>query len=193
MATSFFLMSQKAAPAFICNNVPTWHDGTLEFFCRWGEAVLRLPWRTQWASDEDYSFGSSASHCRSSFCWLFSCITKLDNDDCHAWSVGIRPPEIRRRNRTALALDRAAPRAVRQARLRERRKYRVGGIIASALTGMAARFRGGAEAAEIGDVAAKLGNDALRRLSHEVEHRPLVTLAVAIGVGILVCLVSHRP
>src|SRR5271157_3340474 len=123
MATSFFLMSQKAAPAFICNNVPTWHDGTLEFFCRWGEAVLKLTWRTQWASDEDYSFGSSASHCRSSFCWLFSCITKLDNEDCHAWSVGIRPPEIRRRNRTALALDRAAPRAVRQARLRERRKY----------------------------------------------------------------------
>jgi hypothetical protein len=34
--------------------------------------------------------------------------------------------------------------------------------------------------------AAKLGNDALRRLSNEVEHRPLVTLAVAVGVGILV-------
>ena len=49
------------------------------------------------------------------------------------------------------------------------------------------------EAAKIGDVVAKLGNDALRRLSHEVEHRALVTLAVAIGVGILVGLVSHRP
>ena len=31
-----------------------------------------------------------------------------------------------------------------------------------------------------------------RRLSNEVEHRPLVTLAVAIGVGILVGLASHH-
>ena len=74
---------------------------------------------------------------------------------------------------------------------------RVGETIASALTSMAERFRGGAgsmgdEAARIGSEAAKLGNDALRRLSDEVEHRPLVTLAVAVGVGILVGLASHR-
>ena len=50
----------------------------------------------------------------------------------------------------------------------------------------------GDEAAKIGSEAAKLGNNALRRLSKEVEHRPLVTLAVAVGVGILVGLVSHR-
>ena len=80
----------------------------------------------------------------------------------------------------------------------------VGETIASALSGMADRFRGGAnsmsdeaakigsEAAKLGSEAAKLGNDALRRLSKEVEHRPLVTLGVAIGVGILVGLVSHR-
>jgi ElaB/YqjD/DUF883 family membrane-anchored ribosome-binding protein len=48
------------------------------------------------------------------------------------------------------------------------------------------------EAAKIGSEAAKLSNDALRRLSDEVEHRPLVTLAVAVGVGILVGLASHR-
>jgi hypothetical protein len=42
------------------------------------------------------------------------------------------------------------------------------------------------------DEAAKLGNDALRRLSNEVEHRPLITLAIAVGVGILVGLAS-RP
>jgi len=48
------------------------------------------------------------------------------------------------------------------------------------------------EAAKIGSEAAKLGNHALRRLSSEVEHRPLVTLAVAIGVGILVGLASHH-
>src|SRR5262249_50487124 len=74
---------------------------------------------------------------------------------------------------------------------------RVGETIASALNGMAERLRGGAssvrdEAAKIGGEAAKLGNDALRRLSDEVEHRPLVTLAVAVGVGILVGLASHR-
>jgi ElaB/YqjD/DUF883 family membrane-anchored ribosome-binding protein len=62
---------------------------------------------------------------------------------------------------------------------------------------MADRVQGGAnsvrdEAAKIGSEAAKLGNHALRRLSNEVEHRPLVTLAVAIGVGILVGLASHH-
>jgi ElaB/YqjD/DUF883 family membrane-anchored ribosome-binding protein len=75
---------------------------------------------------------------------------------------------------------------------------RVGENVASALSSMADRLRGGAnsmggEAAKIRSEAAKLGNDALRRLSHEVEHRPLVTLAVAVGVGILVGLASHRP
>src|SRR6516225_2336705 len=74
---------------------------------------------------------------------------------------------------------------------------RVGETIASALNGMAERLRGGAnsmrdEAAKIGSEAAKLGNDALRRLSNEVEHRPLVMLVVAVGVGILVGLASHR-
>jgi hypothetical protein len=34
-------------------------------------------------------------------------------------------------------------------------------------------------------------NDALRRLSNEVEYRPLVTVAVAVGVGILVGLASR--
>jgi len=73
----------------------------------------------------------------------------------------------------------------------------VGETVASALNGMAERLRGGAnsmrdEAAKIGSEAAKLGNDALRRLSSEVEHRPLVTLAVAVGVGLLVGLASQR-
>jgi hypothetical protein len=50
----------------------------------------------------------------------------------------------------------------------------------------------GDEAAKIGSEAAKLGNDALRRLAREVGHRPLVTLGVAIGVGILVGWASYR-
>jgi ElaB/YqjD/DUF883 family membrane-anchored ribosome-binding protein len=61
---------------------------------------------------------------------------------------------------------------------------RAGAAIAPVLSSIADRFRGGAHS--MSDEAAKLGNDALRRLSNEVEHRPLVTLAVAVGVGILV-------
>ena len=73
----------------------------------------------------------------------------------------------------------------------------VGETIASAFGSIADRFRGGAnsmgdEALKLGSEAAKLGNDALRRLSKEVTHRPLVTLAVAVGVGLLVGLVSRR-
>src|SRR5262245_9408859 len=66
---------------------------------------------------------------------------------------------------------------------------RVGAAIAPVLSNIADRSRGGANA--LSDEAAKLGNEALRRLSNEVEHRPLVTLAVAVGVGILVGLASR--
>ena len=45
---------------------------------------------------------------------------------------------------------------------------------------------------KFGSEAAKLGNDALRRLAKQVERRPFVTLAVAIGVGAVVGLVSYR-
>src|SRR5712691_4478168 len=72
----------------------------------------------------------------------------------------------------------------------------VGEAVASALGAVANRFRAGAAsiggAAEIGNEAAKLGSDALRRLSREVERRPLVTLGVAVGVGILVGLAGTR-
>jgi ElaB/YqjD/DUF883 family membrane-anchored ribosome-binding protein len=66
---------------------------------------------------------------------------------------------------------------------------RVGAAIAPVLSSIADRFRGGAHS--MSDEAAKLGNDALRRLSNEVEHRPLITIAVAVGVGILVGLASR--
>jgi ElaB/YqjD/DUF883 family membrane-anchored ribosome-binding protein len=71
----------------------------------------------------------------------------------------------------------------------------VGEAIASTLSRISDRFRNGDlghEAAEIGAQAARLGNDALRRLSKEVEARPLVTIGVAISLGILVGLASHR-
>jgi ElaB/YqjD/DUF883 family membrane-anchored ribosome-binding protein len=51
----------------------------------------------------------------------------------------------------------------------------------------AARF--GNEAVKVG---ARVGNDALRRLATQVEHRPLVTLAVAVGVGILIGIAGRR-
>jgi ElaB/YqjD/DUF883 family membrane-anchored ribosome-binding protein len=73
----------------------------------------------------------------------------------------------------------------------------VGEAVAAALSGIAERFRGGAssigeETTNLGNEAIKLGSDAWRRVAKEVEHRPLVTLAVAVGVGILVGLTSHR-
>ena len=67
----------------------------------------------------------------------------------------------------------------------------VGDAIASAVTEIVDRFRSGRrlaghEAARFGNEAAKFGNVALHRMASEVEHRPLVTLAVAVGVGILI-------
>jgi ElaB/YqjD/DUF883 family membrane-anchored ribosome-binding protein len=76
---------------------------------------------------------------------------------------------------------------------------RLSETVAAALGSIAERFRDGSlrdDAARYGSEAAKIGNKlgnvALRRLSDEVEHRPLVTLAVAVGVGILGGWASHR-
>jgi ElaB/YqjD/DUF883 family membrane-anchored ribosome-binding protein len=71
----------------------------------------------------------------------------------------------------------------------------VGDAIASAVSEIVDRFRSGRriagdEAVRFGNEAArfsaKVGNDTLERVASEVEHRPLVTLAVAIGIGILI-------
>ena len=71
----------------------------------------------------------------------------------------------------------------------------VGDAIAAAVTEIVDRFRSGRrlagdEAMRFGNEAAKfsakVGNDALERVASEVEHRPLVTLAVAIGIGVLI-------
>ena len=107
--------------------------------------------------------------------------------------------EIERRLRAIeRRLERAGSRAAAGA---SQSADQVAEIIASALSSTAERFRGGAnvlgdEAArigsKIGNEAAKLGDDALRRLSKEVERRPLVTLAVAVGVGILIGISSRR-
>jgi ElaB/YqjD/DUF883 family membrane-anchored ribosome-binding protein len=102
-------------------------------------------------------------------------------------------PEVDRRLRSLeQGIERAGTRAASKA---TSTADHVSEIVASVLTSLANRFQGvsiGDEAAKFGDEAAKLGNDALRRLSKEVEHRPLVTLAVAVGVGLLIGLVMHR-
>ena len=75
---------------------------------------------------------------------------------------------------------------------------RVSDVIVSALNDMADRFRGpsrkfGREASELSEEALRIGNDALRKLTREVEQRPLLLLAVAVGVGALaVGLLSRR-
>jgi len=70
---------------------------------------------------------------------------------------------------------------------------RVGDALTGALAEVADRFRGlrsNAEAA--GSEAMRLGNSAVRRLSDEVVHRPLVLLAVAAGTGLLVGFGARR-
>jgi ElaB/YqjD/DUF883 family membrane-anchored ribosome-binding protein len=52
------------------------------------------------------------------------------------------------------------------------------------------RFRGGT--GSVARDATKFGQDALQRIAQEVEHRPLLTLAVAIGVGYLAGMASRR-
>ena len=56
--------------------------------------------------------------------------------------------------------------------------------------GEASRF--GQDAARFGHEATKLGGVALRRVSTEVEHRPLMMIAVAVGVGLLIGWAGRR-
>ena len=71
----------------------------------------------------------------------------------------------------------------------------IGDTISAILSDMIDRFRDRGQAAS--DQAARLGNralglgasygaDALARVSSEVEDRPLVTLGVALGIGVLI-------
>jgi ElaB/YqjD/DUF883 family membrane-anchored ribosome-binding protein len=69
--------------------------------------------------------------------------------------------------------------------------------IASALLGWSDRFRHSAsslgdQSAAMGKEAAKLGGVALRRVSDETEAHPLFALAVAVGVGVLIGMISRN-
>ena len=63
--------------------------------------------------------------------------------------------------------------------------------VASALSNWADRFREGAnslgdQSAAFGKDAARYGTAALSQISKETEQRPLVAIAVALGIGILI-------
>jgi ElaB/YqjD/DUF883 family membrane-anchored ribosome-binding protein len=67
--------------------------------------------------------------------------------------------------------------------------------ISTILSEMVDRFRKGGRAAgdraerlsnQALDLGAKYGSDALQRVASEAEHRPLITVAVALGIGILI-------
>jgi hypothetical protein len=84
---------------------------------------------------------------------------------------------LSRMSRTA---SRAAPGAV----------DRVSDTVVSALNDITDRLRGPAratveDARQFGDEALRAGNEALRKLRREAEQRPLLLLAVAVGVGAL--------
>jgi len=81
----------------------------------------------------------------------------------------------------------------------------VGDAVASALFGWADRFRQstsllgdqsaaiGRDAAKFGaEFGAKLGRGALTTVSHETERHPLFALAVAVGIGVLIGVVSKN-
>ena len=81
-------------------------------------------------------------------------------------------------------------RMVRSSRAAPAAIHRASDTAAAALTDLTGRFRSRAhavrgQAAELGDEALKAGHDALRKLSREVEQRPLVILAIAVAVGAL--------
>src|SRR5215471_20084249 len=71
----------------------------------------------------------------------------------------------------------------------------IGDVISTILSDMVDRFRKGGElagdqAGRLGnqalDLGSKYGNDALQRVASEAENRPLITVGVALGVGILI-------
>jgi len=71
----------------------------------------------------------------------------------------------------------------------------IGDAISTILSDMMDRFRQGRQMAgdqagrfsnQALDLGAKYSNDALRRVTDEIEGRPLVTIGVALGIGILI-------
>ncbi len=70
----------------------------------------------------------------------------------------------------------------------------VGDFVNDALAGIMNRVRDSAASVgqSVADEASQLGNKAVKRVADEVEQRPLVMLAVALGVGFLVGFANRR-
>jgi ElaB/YqjD/DUF883 family membrane-anchored ribosome-binding protein len=70
----------------------------------------------------------------------------------------------------------------------------VGDFVSDALERIKERVRvSAADMSEtVADEASRLGGDAFKKLTEEVEHRPLLMLAVAAGIGFLVGLANRR-
>lgn len=65
-----------------------------------------------------------------------------------------------------------------------------GDFVSETLSDTAERLRNGAHA--VTGEAARFGNDALRRIEDEVGQRPLLTLAIAAGIGFLAGMAGRR-
>jgi ElaB/YqjD/DUF883 family membrane-anchored ribosome-binding protein len=70
----------------------------------------------------------------------------------------------------------------------------VGDFVSDALERIKERVRVSAAGMTetVADEASRLSGDAFKKLSEEVEHRPLLMLAVAAGIGFLVGLANRR-
>jgi ElaB/YqjD/DUF883 family membrane-anchored ribosome-binding protein len=70
----------------------------------------------------------------------------------------------------------------------------VGDFVSDALSGIMKRVRD--SAADVGqsvaDEASRFGVDAFKKLTDEVEHRPLMMLGIAAGIGFLAGLANRR-
>ncbi len=108
----------------------------------------------------------------------------------------------RRMQRLEQQMERLGGAASRTAASAVQATDRVSDAVISALGDVIDRFRGGArsveasrfgqDAARFGHEATKLGGVALRRVSTEVERRPLVMIAVAVGIGLLIGWAGRR-
>jgi ElaB/YqjD/DUF883 family membrane-anchored ribosome-binding protein len=65
----------------------------------------------------------------------------------------------------------------------------VGDMVADTLTEVADKIRGGATSVTS---AARLGTGAIQRIGNELERRPLMTVAIALGIGFLAGLAGRR-
>lgn len=65
----------------------------------------------------------------------------------------------------------------------------VGEMVADTLTDVAQKIRGGTQSVTS---AARLGTGAIQRIGNELERRPLMTVAIALGIGFLAGLAGRR-